>query len=150
MNARRAVVVGAATVAVLTCGVAPAVAAPSPSDGCSFARGTTTCVTTESDVKTFTAPQGVDITKMTADPTAWGRACLSFLPTTNLYGAFDGSAIQEIVTTTTTQTYRGREARHDKKISSSTVSTTSYRVTAGAIYCYSQGRPTVFDAPYPS
>lgn len=149
MNARRAVVVGAVAVAVLACGVAPAVAAPSQSDGCSFARGTTTCVTTESQVLTYTAPEGVDITKI-AVPSAWGSACLAFVPITTLYGAFDGTVLQETLTTTTTSTYRGREARHDKKISSSTASAATYRVTHGSIYCYSQGKPIVFDAPYPS
>ncbi|MEP6630662.1 MAG: hypothetical protein ABJA89_09330 [Lapillicoccus sp.] len=149
MIARRAAVVGAATLVGLACSIAPAVAAPSTGDGCSFARGTTTCVTTESHVQTYSAPAGVDITKITV-PSAWGSACLAFVPTTTLYGAFDGAVLQETVMTTTTSTYRGREARHDKKISSSTDSATTYRVTHGSIYCYSQGKPIVFDAPYPS
>ena len=40
MNLRRVALGGAATLAALTWGVAPAVAAPSTDDGCSFAQGT--------------------------------------------------------------------------------------------------------------
>jgi hypothetical protein len=82
----------------------------------------------------------------------WGDACLAFVPTTWYYGAIEGAAIQVTVTTTTTTTYRGRVARHDKKISSSTVvAPPAYRVTEGAIYCYpTSGNPMRFDAPYPA
>jgi len=152
MNLRRVALGGAATLAALTWGVAPAVAAPSTEDGCSFAQGTTTCVTTESDVHTVDAPDGVDGTRISAGPTVWGDACLAFVPTTWYYGAIEGAAIQVTVTTTTTTTYRGRVARHDKKISSSTVvAPPAYRVTEGAIYCYpTSGNPMRFDAPYPA
>ncbi len=151
MNARRAVVVGAATLAALSCGVAPAVAAPPADDGCSFFHGTTTCITTTSDVQTFSAPDGVDGTKVSAGPTAWGSACLAFAPGTWYYGAFDGAAIQETVTTTTTTTYRGRTGRHKKTTTSTVVAPATYRVTEGTIYCYVKGQaPQTFDAPYPS
>lgn len=151
MNARRTAVAGAATLVALAFGVVPAVAAPSAHDGCSFSRGTTTCVTTESDVQTFSAPDGVDGTRVSAGPTVWGSACLAFAPGTYYYGAFDGAAIQVTVTTTTTTTYRGRTARHEKKTSSSTVvAPATYRVTEGSIYCYVSGKaPQTFDAPYP-
>lgn len=153
MVPRRVVLGGAAALAALTWGAAPAVAAaPTPSD-CSFSKGTTTCVTSTSAVTTYDAPNGVDGARTSAGPTVWGDACLSFEPTTWYYGAFDGTTIETEVTTTTTTTYRGRTAHHDKKISSSTVvSPPAYRVNAGSIYCYTTRvlGPIRFDAPYPS
>ena len=152
MVPRRVVLGGAAALAALTWGAAPAVAAPTPS-GCSFSKGTTTCVTSTSAVTTYDAPNGVDGRRVSAGPTVWGDACLSFEPTTWYYGAFDGTTVETEVTITSTTTYRGRTAHHDKKISSTTVvSPPALRVSAGAIYSYTTRSlgPFVFDAPYPS
>ena len=120
MVPRRVVLGGAAALAALTWGAAPAVAAAPTPSGCSFSQGTTTCVTTESAVTTYDAPHGVDGTRISTGPTVWGDACLSFEPTTWYYGAFDGTTVETEVTTTSTTTYRGRTAHHDKKTSSTT------------------------------
>ena len=66
---------------------------------------------------------------------------------------FDGTTVETEVTITSTTTYRGRTAHHDKKISATTVvSPPALRVSAGAIYSYTTRSlgPFVFDAPYPS
>ena len=102
---------------------------------------------------TYDAPHGVDGTRISTGPTVWGDACLSFEPTTSYYGAFDGTTVETEVTITSTTTFRGRTAHHDKKISSTTVvSPPALRVSAGAIYSYTTRSlgPFVFDAPYPS
>lgn len=153
MVPRRVVLGGAAALAALTWGAAPAVAAAPTPSGCSFSQGTTTCVTAASAVTTYDAPSGVDGTRVPAGPTVGGDACLFFEPTTWFYGAFDGASIEKVVTTTTTTTYRGRTAHHDKQISFTTVvSPPAYRVSAGSIYCYTTRvlGPITFDAPYPS
>jgi hypothetical protein len=149
---RRIALGSAATLVALACGVAPASAAPSGGDGCSFAKGVTTCVTATSEVTTVSAPDGVDGTRVSAGRTVWGNACLEFVPSTWYYGAFNGTSIQETVTTTTTTTYRGRTARHDKKISTDTVvGPPTHRVTEGEIFCYgARLNPYRFEAPYPS
>lgn len=43
----------------------------------------------------------------------WGKACLSFLPTTSSYGAFEGATLEVTATPTTTETYQGRVARQE-------------------------------------
>ena len=153
MALRRVVLGCAGALAAVSLGVAPAVAAPPTPDGCRFSQGTTTCVTTESSVQTFTTVDGEDGRVSAGNVTVWGRACLAYEPTTYLYGAFGGSALEVTTTTTTTTSYHGRMARHDKKISSDTVvSGPTYRVTAGTLYCYTRRvlGPVLFDAPYPS
>lgn len=109
-------------------------------------------MTTTSEVTTISAPDGIDGTRISAGPTAWGNACLEFVPTTWYYGAFDGTAIQQTVTTTTTTTYRGRTTHPKKEVSTHTVvAAPTYRVTEGEIYCYGNRLgPYRFEAPYPS
>ncbi len=104
--------------------------------------------------KTSTSVDGEDGQKVDkGDETVYGRACIAYDPQTWYYGTFPHTSIEVTETTTTTTTYQGRVARHDKKVTSHTVVTESdFRVTAGTLYCYTRRvrGPIQFDAPYPS
>ncbi len=151
MLPRRVLLGGAGTLAALTLGVAPAVAAPINPEGCSFHRGTTTCVTTQSATLTFESGDGVSGRRVSeGGVTAWGDACLAFQPATWYYGAYGDTTLEVTTTTTTTTTYRGR-ARHDRKIASTSTVSSAYDLTEGAIFCYTTNspNPVIIDAPYP-
>jgi hypothetical protein len=153
MTRTRALWGGAGALALLAVGVAPASAAPLNNDGCTFSRGTTTCVTSSTATTTYDAPDGVEGTRTRDGETVWGDTCLAFHPTTWYYGAFPDTSVEVSVTTTTTVTYEGRVARHDKKRSSvTTVAPPSYRITSGEVYCYTNEGARLYrlSAPYPS
>ena len=153
MTRTRALWAGAAALALLAVGVAPASAAPPSNEGCTFSRGTTTCVTTSTSTTTYAAPEGVDGKRTSDGRTVWGDTCLAFHPTTWYYGAGLDTTLEVSATTTTTTTYQGRVARHDKKTSSTTTtSDPSYRITSGEVYCYTTAGTGLYRlfAPYPS
>lgn len=127
---KRSFVVAAGALVLLGATALPAQAAPS--SGCTFARGTTTCVSTTTTSRALppvTIQSGVD------DGTPSGQWCLATDGPDYPYYSAQDVVFTEVTTTTTTSTYRGRSRGDGRKVTTTSTSSTSYVYTDGLLLC---------------